>query len=39
MLRPPGSTSCLQTWNLTLVFEPGSDPPLLVVAVSDQWEW
>jgi hypothetical protein len=39
MLRPPGSTSCLQTWNLTLVFEPGSDPPLLVAAVSDQWEW
>lgn len=39
MLRPPGATSCLQSWNLTLVFEPGSDPPSLLAAVYDQWEW
>lgn len=38
-LRPPGAESCLQSWNLTLVFAPGARPPVLVAAVYDQWEW
>lgn len=31
--------SCLQTWNLTLVFDPGKKPPTVVAAVYDQFEW
>jgi hypothetical protein len=32
-------TGCLQTSNLTLVFDPRAKPPTLVAAVYDQWEW
>jgi hypothetical protein len=32
-------TSCLQTENLTLVFDAIEKPPTLVAAVYDQWEW
>jgi hypothetical protein len=39
LLRPPDATSCLQSWNLTLVFAPDSDLPTLIAAVYDQWEW
>lgn len=39
MLRPPGSTSCLQAWSLTLVFAEEPGPPTLTGAVYDQWEW
>jgi hypothetical protein len=38
-LAPPGSTSCLQVWNLTLVFAAEGVRPALVAAVYDQWEW
>lgn len=38
-LAPPGSESCLQVWNLTLVFAADSARPALVAAVYDQWEW
>jgi hypothetical protein len=31
--------SCLQTRNLTLVFDPNRTPPTLIAAVYDQWEW
>jgi hypothetical protein len=34
-----GTDSCLQTRNLTLVFDPKQRPPTLVAAVYDQWEW
>jgi hypothetical protein len=34
-----GTNSCLQTRNLTLVFDPNQKPPTLVAAVYDQWEW
>jgi hypothetical protein len=32
-------TGCLQTSNLTLVFDPNGKPPTVVAAVYDQWEW
>lgn len=32
-------SSCLETRNLTLVFDPDERPPTLVAAVHDQWEW
>ena len=32
-------TGCLQTWNLTLVFDPDKKPPIVVAAVYDQFEW
>jgi hypothetical protein len=38
-LEPADASSCLQTWNLTLVFDPNRQPPTLVAAVYDQWEW
>ena len=38
-LEPNAGSSCLQTWNLTLVFDPEKRPPTLVAAVYDQWEW
>jgi hypothetical protein len=38
-LHPEDYTSCLQTWNLTFVFEAGTMPPRLTAAVYDQWEW
>ena len=31
--------SCLNTWNLTLVFDPDKKPLTLIAAVYDQWEW
>lgn len=31
--------SCLNSWNVTFLFQPGTDPPILVGAVYDQWEW
>ncbi|HJU67554.1 MAG TPA: hypothetical protein VJ650_04830 [Gemmatimonadaceae bacterium] len=34
-----GADSCLQTWNLTLVFDPHDRPWKLVAAVYDQFEW
>jgi hypothetical protein len=34
-----GDQSCLQSWNLTLFFEPNEKPPTLVAAVYDQFEW
>jgi hypothetical protein len=39
MLTPQSNESCLQTWNLTLVFDPAARPPRLIAAVYDQWEW
>jgi hypothetical protein len=38
-LEPTDASSCLQTRNLTLVFDPNERPPTLVAAVYDQWEW
>lgn len=38
-LEPPDASSCLQTRNLTLVFDPNRQPLTLVAAVYDQWEW
>ncbi|MEO7647296.1 MAG: hypothetical protein ABIV11_03535 [Gemmatimonadaceae bacterium] len=37
-LEPENPASCLQTWNLTLVFD-SAQQPRLVAAVYDQWEW
>lgn len=38
-LEPDSIGSCLQSWNVTLVFDPAAGPPRLVAAVYDQWEW
>ena len=38
LLELPNRTSCLQTWNVTFVFD-STDVPRLVAAVYDQWEW
>jgi hypothetical protein len=38
MLRPRNSDSCLQTWNVTFVFD-RSATPRVVAALYDQWEW
>ena len=38
-LAPRDADSCLQTWNVTFVFDPKVEPPTLVAAVYDQWEW
>jgi hypothetical protein len=38
-LTATGAASCLQTWNLTVVFEAGDGPPVLREALYDQWEW
>jgi hypothetical protein len=38
MLRPADAQSCLQSWNLTLIFD-DSPRPVLIAAVYDQWEW
>ena len=37
-LEPVDALSCLQTWNVTFVFDESS-PPRLVAAIYDQWEW
>ena len=34
-----GTASCLQTWTLTVIFDPHVRPPKLVAAVYDQFEW
>lgn len=34
-----GTASCLQTWNLTIVFDPDEKPPRVIAAVYDQYEW
>jgi hypothetical protein len=38
-LAPPDAGSCLQTWNLTFIFDPDTAHPTLVAVVYDQWEW
>jgi len=38
VLEPANRTSCLQTWNMTFVFDTSSRPRM-VAAVYDQWEW
>jgi hypothetical protein len=38
-LAPPDAGSCLQTWNLTFIFDPHTAHPTLVAVVYDQWEW
>lgn len=38
-LQADGATSCLQTWNMTFVFDDESDDPEIVAVVYDQWEW
>jgi len=38
VLEPANRTSCLQTWNMTFVFDTSSRPRILA-AVYDQWEW
>jgi hypothetical protein len=38
-LAPEDMSSCLQTWNLTFVFEADTMPPTLAAVVYDQWEW
>jgi hypothetical protein len=39
MLRPRQYDSCLQTWNLTLIFDQRQPRPRLIGAAYDQWEW
>jgi hypothetical protein len=39
LLPAHDDASCLQSWNMTLVFDPRARPPTLVAAVYDQWEW
>jgi len=34
-----GTVSCVQSWNLTLVFDPKQKPPTVIAAVYDQYEW
>jgi hypothetical protein len=38
-LAPHGDANCLQSWNITLVFQASDGPPVLVGALYDQWEW
>lgn len=38
-IMPAHDASCLQSWNLTLVFAPNERRPTLIAAVYDQWEW
>jgi hypothetical protein len=38
LLEPEKRDSCLQTWNVTFVFD-NNESPRLVAAVYDQWEW
>lgn len=39
LLEPPARESCLQTWNMTLVFDGSGEEPRLIAVVYDQWEW
>jgi hypothetical protein len=38
-LEPPEPKSCLETWNVTFVFDTSASRPRLVAALYDQWEW
>jgi hypothetical protein len=38
-LAPDSTSSCLQSWNVTFVFDSNARPPRLMAAVYDQWEW
>jgi hypothetical protein len=38
-LEPDTTSTCLQTWNLTLIFDRQKLPPTVIAAVYDQWEW
>jgi hypothetical protein len=38
-LQPPDTQSCLQVWNVTLVFDRRGEQPTLIAAVHDRWEW
>lgn len=38
-LQADGATSCLQTWNMTFIFNDGPADPEIVAVVYDQWEW
>jgi hypothetical protein len=38
MLQPQNFQSCLQTWNMTFVFDTTAHPRVIAVAY-DQWEW
>ena len=38
-LEPDRLTSCLESWNATFIFDSIAQPPRLVAAVYDQWEW
>jgi len=39
MLEPENAGGCLQSWNVTFVFDTSKNRPRLVAAVYDQWEW
>lgn len=39
VLSPPDFSSCLQTWNLTIVFDAALKPPTVVAVIYDQFEW
>ncbi len=39
MLMFHDGSSCLQSWNLTFVFDSIARPPALVAALYDQFEW
>ena len=39
VLRPADAESCLQSWNLTLVFDSAASRPALTAVLYDQWEW
>jgi hypothetical protein len=38
-MEPVPASSCLNTWNLTVVFDSASRKPRVVAALYDQWEW
>ena len=38
ILEPENATSCLETWNVTFVFDRGIRPRV-IAALYDQWEW
>ena len=37
--EPREPTSCLETWNVTFIFDTTAARPRLVAALYDQWEW
>jgi hypothetical protein len=38
-LYPRNGDSCIQSWNLSFVFDPKVKPLILMAVVYDQWEW